>query len=208
MSPTYKSLHEQGKDLMKKALDKKGHDHHHARKVQENAELILAELQKTEPSKYNQTDIENMLLTAAWWHDCYKRMHNKFSLYAIFNEGQEAEKIFLANEHTAQLPKDERKQIAFAIRYHHQPYRFMFNWKGAPALARILLEADGVEAINMHGFLHRSLKTKNLLIKLFYIVLQAGLCGFYFLMPLTKAARKIYWENLGLAPNTKHQTSK
>jgi hypothetical protein len=198
MSPTYKNLHDQGRSLMEQALDAKGHGHDHAKKVLENSEKILIELQQAEPAKYKIIDIDNMMYTAAWWHDCYKRMFNKFSLYAIFNEGQEAEKIFIANEHSLMLPASELKQIAHAIRYHHQPWKFMFNWKGSPALTRILLEADVVESINIESFKHRSFRTSNIVIKLFYITLEIILITFYFLMPLTKAARKIYWENLGI----------
>lgn len=181
---------------MTKASDKKGHDHNHAKKVQQNAEQILSELLTKDPQKYQIENIEQMVLTAAWWHDSYKRKHKKFSLYAIFNEGQEAEKIFLANVHTGDLPESERAQIAHAIRFHHQPYKFMFNWKDMPPVTRILLEADGVETFRMSQFGKLLKKAPNFLIVLLYIFFISGFITFYFLMPLTKAARKIYWQNL------------
>lgn len=196
MTTTYTNLYKEGRILMTKASDKKGHDHNHAKKVQQNAEQILSELLTKDPQKYQIENIEQMVLTAAWWHDSYKRKHKKFSLYAIFNEGQEAEKIFLANVHSGDLPESERAQIAHAIRFHHQPYKFMFNWKDMPPVTRILLEADGVETINIIRFLNHMRKAKNILALIFYIILFIGLSIFYFLMPLTKAARKIYWQNL------------
>jgi hypothetical protein len=175
MSPTYQNLYKEGRTLMLKASDKKGHDHNHAKKVQQNAELILSELLEREPKKYKIENIENMVLTAAWWHDSYKRKHKKFSLYAIFNEGQEAEKIFLNSTHTSLLPDDEKAQIAHAIRYHHQPYKFMFNWRGMPPVTRILLEADGVETFRLSQIPKLFKKASNPFIVFLYIFFLSGL---------------------------------
>jgi hypothetical protein len=196
MTATYLNLHAQGKRLMHKAHDKHVHGHTHAKKVQQNCAEILAELQVSEPDKYSIKDIDLMVETAAWWHDSYKRLQKTGSLYALFHEGEEASKIFLANKDAKDLPEAERDMIAQAIKVHNSPYLFTFAWRKMPPVTRILLESDGVETVKRDRILHSINRSRTLFLKVFHIFLYCGFCTFFFLMPLTKTARRIYWDNL------------
>jgi hypothetical protein len=196
MTATYLNLHAQGKRLMHKAHDKHVHGHTHAKNVQQNCANILTELQEVEPDKYKIKDIDLMVETAAWWHDSYKRMQRHTSFYGLFHEGEEAAKIFQKNEFTKQLPVLEQKMIADAISIHHQPYKYLFTWKKLPPVSRILVEADGVETVKRSRIVHSIKRSQTILLKIFHIFLYCGVCAFYLIIPLTKTARKLYWENL------------
>jgi uncharacterized membrane protein SirB2 len=208
MTSTYLQLHETGRAMMKKAHDKVTHGHKHARKVLENSEKILAELLITDPEKYDIDGIDLMVETASWWHDSYKRLQKKTSFYSLFHEGEEAEKIFLQNPETAKLSEIDQRFIAQAIREHGMPYKYFFNWRSMPPVTRVLLEADGVETVCISRIKHSIGKSHGIILKLFHVLLYIALVVFYLLMPLSRVARKIYWQNLlekDQTSNNKHQ---
>jgi len=185
---------ELAKIWMKKSIDPMCHGYDHAQKVEENI-LKIYEEYKQKGLKGLETIDENMILLTVWWHDCFKAQWPNGKIKYYFIEGEKSAKIF--EEQNKDYISDERRKLIYhAIWCHNQIWRYrLFHWR-KPVLVRLLQEADSIESVNTFR-LKKSLKKKRkIFMKFFNVFLYVFIVVYLFFYPMTKSARKIYWENI------------
>lgn len=181
-----------GKQNMRESKDPT-HDYTHAETVEKHCLNIIAEYKAKQNPQFAQVD-ENLLRIAAWWHDCYKATQAKPTFHALFNEGDEAEKIF-TKELSGKMDPTRLAIVAEAIKGHNKVWKFRFNLTRINPVLRILLEADGVETFSKRPNITEISKGP-FFYRLFSTILRYCLITFYYLYPFSQYTRETFYKNL------------
>jgi hypothetical protein len=132
---------ELGKEWMRNSKNTL-HDYTHAQNVAEHSLKVLESL------RGDVTIDENIALLAAWWHDCYKATMKMDSLYSVFFEGKESEKI-MRREVAGLVSEEVLDKVGEMIRNHNIPAPFFVLFRRNYTLNfRVLYEADYIEGFN------------------------------------------------------------
>jgi hypothetical protein len=134
---------EKGKEWMRKSKNIT-HDYVHAKNVGEYGLKIFKSLKDVGWSLESEID-ENLILIAAWWHDCYKSTFDKIFLLGEFMEGIRASKI-AEKELSGLMEKKRLNLVVKAIRNHNNVPYLLLMGKRLPILTRILIEGDTLDA--------------------------------------------------------------
>jgi len=134
-----------GKIWMKNSLNT-SHGYEHAKFVEENAVNIYRSLKKE--GIYLNGVNKKLVRIVSWWHDAYKARLKRPEILSFFFEGFCSSKI-VERELKKYLSVKDLKTISKAIKYHHIPiYYYIMKWRH-PILSQILIEADGLEDLNL-----------------------------------------------------------
>jgi len=159
---------ELGRIWMKKSVNI-GHDYIHAGNVEKRALQIFQKLNNK--SKLNNTFDEDSVILVSWWHDAYKSRKVRPSIWGVIFEGNESAKI-TRNEIGEYIEEGQLDKILSAIRWHNHPFLFFLFQKKRNLLGRILIEADGEEALRDERLQKQVVSTKHRSDKLGYILIN------------------------------------
>jgi len=193
-SEQYARIIKRGKEWMKKSLDPQ-HDSRHASIVEKVSLDVYDELRKQNYPGIDDVNRE-LVIIAAWWHDCFKAIQRSFNGNNNMIEGRESAKI-IKKELSNSLSGADLKKLLNAVRHHagFSTFRYLFKPGSFSPLYKILMEADAYDAINT-GRLKtacRSTTSISRKIWLFIDTIQSAILPIYL---RTKTARKNLYSRL------------
>ncbi len=163
---------EKGKNWMKKSKSLT-HNYTHALNVSKHSLEIFKSLRESGYEESENID-ESLILITSWWHDCFKSLSSKNTVYGELMEGFESAKI-VSNELKDLVEQERLKMVLKSIKHHNNFIYFLLKGKRMDLLTRILIEADAVDEQEHSRRERKKLEEKTL----WYIVLRSCVEPFF-----------------------------
>lgn len=190
----YARVIKRGKEWMGKSLDPQ-HDAKHAKVVEDISIGVYDELRKQDYPGIRDINKE-IVIIAAWWHDCFKATQQSFKGKNNMIEGKESVNI-IKKELTNSLSKTDLRNLTDAVGHHSglSVFRYLFKPRSFSPVYKILMEADAYDTINTERFRISSKSTISLSRKIWLLVdvFQTAVLPVYL---RTNTARKNLYERL------------
>lgn len=140
-----------GKEWMGKSLDPQ-HGATHAKTVAEVSIDIYDELYKQDYPGIKEIN-KDLVIIAAWWHDCFKATQQSFKGKNNMIEGKESVKI-INKELSNSLSKADLRKLTDAVGHHSglSVFRYLFIPGSFSPVYKVLMEADAYDTINVERF--------------------------------------------------------